>query len=165
MIITAIYRSPVGELLLADCGGALVMCDWLASPKHGRNLRLLCRRLGLDTRPGTTPLLDSAATELDCWFAGCLTAPEVPLRPVGTPFQCRVWQQLFSIPYGSTVSYADVAAAIGSPGAVRAVANAVACNPLSIFVPCHRVTGSADPLAYAAGPSVKRHLLTLESQE
>ena len=81
----------------------------------------------------------------------------------GTPFQRRVWQELRTIPRGTTLTYAQLAAQIGRPGAARAVGSAVARNPLSTVVPCHRVVGADGSLTgYAGGLSTKRRLLTLE---
>lgn len=83
----------------------------------------------------------------------------------GTVFQQQVWQVLSTIPYGHTVSYQWVAQAIKRPHAVRAVASAIAKNPLLIIVPCHRVIGKNGTLTgYAAGIAMKKHLLQLEAQ-
>ena len=82
---------------------------------------------------------------------------------MGTDFQKRVWQALMAISYGSTVSYMDIARRIGNPKLVRAVAQAIGSNPLSIFLPCHRVLGSDGTLTgYAGGVEAKRFLLQLE---
>lgn len=87
----------------------------------------------------------------------------VPLDPRGTPFQCRVWDVLRGIAFGRTSTYAEVAAAAGSPRAVRAVGAAVGRNPLSIVVPCHRVIGSDGALTgYAGGLPRKQALLEFE---
>ncbi len=95
---------------------------------------------------------------------GTAAAAEVPVAFVaGTPFQRRVWEELRTIPRGSTVSYGDLAARLGRPGAARAVGSAVARNPISIVVPCHRVVGSNGALTgYAGGVDRKRTLLALE---
>ena len=85
------------------------------------------------------------------------------LRPEGTPFQQRVWRVLLDIPYGDTVSYAEVATLIGQPAAVRAVGAANGRNPIPIVIPCHRVIGSDGRLTgYGGGLAVKEALLALE---
>ena len=81
----------------------------------------------------------------------------------GTAFQLRVWQEVLKIPFGQTRSYQEVAEAIGEPTAVRAVATAIAQNPIAVLVPCHRVTGSDGSLTgYAGGLAAKQWLLQLE---
>lgn len=89
---------------------------------------------------------------------------DVPLRMDGTAFRRAVWQALRAIPCGSTVSYGQLASALGMPKAARAVAGAVARNPVGVIVPCHRVIGSDGSLTgYAGGLDRKEALLTLES--
>ena len=88
---------------------------------------------------------------------------DLPLHPSGTPFQLEVWGALLAIPYGETVSYADIARRIRRPRAVRAVGAANGANPLSIIVPCHRVIGShGDLTGYGGGLPAKRWLLAHE---
>jgi methylated-DNA-[protein]-cysteine S-methyltransferase len=96
--------------------------------------------------------------------AAATPSPEIAIAfPGGTAFQRRVWEELRAIPTGTTVTYAELAARIGRPGAARAVGAAVARNPISIVVPCHRVVGSDGSLTgYAGGVERKRALLTLE---
>ena len=102
--------------------------------------------------------------QLEAFFAGGCIDRDVPLRLSGTTFQCLAWQTLQEIPRGETRSYAQQAMAMGRPSAVRAVAAANAANPLSIFVPCHRVIASDGRLAgYGGGLAVKQALLSLES--
>lgn len=86
-----------------------------------------------------------------------------PLDAGGTPFQQRVWDQLRQIPRGETRSYAEIAAALGVPGAIRAVGRANGANPLAVLVPCHRVVRSDGSLGgYAGGLDIKRRLLEFE---
>ena len=88
---------------------------------------------------------------------------DLPLAPRGTPFQVRVWDEIARIPFGRTITYAELAARSGSPDAVRAAGAATGRNPLSIVVPCHRVLGSDGRLTgYAGGMDRKRALLELE---
>jgi methylated-DNA-[protein]-cysteine S-methyltransferase len=104
-----------------------------------------------------------AVRQLDEYFAGTRRRFDLPLAPAGTPFQQRVWQGLTEIPYGETISYAELARRIGRPAAVRAVGAANGRNPLAIVVPCHRVIGSDGRLVgYGGGLPVKAALLELE---
>ncbi len=101
--------------------------------------------------------------QLEAYFMGDRVTFDVPLHPVGTPFQEAVWAAVAAIPYGTTRSYAEIAAAIGRPSAFRAVGLANGRNPLPIVVPCHRVIGSSGALTgYSGGIGRKRHLLDLE---
>ncbi|XIE80835.1 methylated-DNA--[protein]-cysteine S-methyltransferase [Streptomyces sp. SBR177] len=112
-----------------------------------------------DPRPFT-----EAVRQLDAYFAGELTAFDLPLHLVGTPFQLRVWEQLRRIPYGETRTYGELAEALGNPGASRAVGLANGKNPVSIVVPCHRVIGSGGSLTgYGGGLARKQRLLAFES--
>ena len=103
---------------------------------------------------------------LDGYFAGNVREFDVPLAPVGTPFQSAVWAALREVPYGSTCTYGERATAIGRPTAARAVGAANGRNPISIVVPCHRVIGSTGTLTgYAGGLERKSLLLALERGE
>ena len=103
---------------------------------------------------------------LDNYFAGYVSEKRLPLLLGGSPFQKKVWWDLLEIPYGTTVSYRQLAGRIGRPTAVRAVANAVGANRLWIVVPCHRVIGADGSLiGYAGGIDAKRFLLSLESRD
>ena len=115
-------------------------------------------RLEPDAAP--FPLLRRQLAE---YFAGERTAFELPLAPAGTPFQRNVWDALLAIPYGETRSYGELAAAVGKPGAARAVGRANHDNPIGVVIPCHRVIGAGGALTgYAGGLDRKRYLLELE---
>ncbi len=108
-------------------------------------------------------LTNTAATQLQEYFAGKRQVFDVPLAPQGTEFQRAVWEELKKIPYGEVRTYAQVAQAVGSPRGFRAVGLANNKNPLPIIVPCHRVVGAGGRLVgYAAGIKLKRYLLELE---
>ncbi|MEU8618492.1 methylated-DNA--[protein]-cysteine S-methyltransferase [Streptomyces sp. NPDC048623] len=112
-----------------------------------------------DPRPFT-----EAVRQLDAYFAGELTEFDLPLNLTGTPFQLRVWEQLRLIPYGETRTYGELAEALGSPGASRAVGLANGKNPVTIIVPCHRVIGSGGSLTgYGGGLDRKKRLLAFEA--
>ena len=113
--------------------------------------------------PCDTPLLREARMQLQAYFEGERQTFTLPLRLVGTAFQQEIWEVLRKIPYGQTCSYAAIAQQIGRPRAVRAVANAIGANPLSLLIPCHRVIGSSGNLTgYAGGLKAKRLLLAKE---
>jgi methylated-DNA-[protein]-cysteine S-methyltransferase len=101
--------------------------------------------------------------QLDEFFAGKRTTFDLPMAPAGTEFQKRVWAELTRIPYGETISYAELAKRVGSEGAARAVGRANATNPIAVVVPCHRVIGADGSLTgYAYGVEMKRSLLDFE---
>jgi methylated-DNA-[protein]-cysteine S-methyltransferase len=111
-------------------------------------------------------LLKPAMEQLSSYFAGELQTFDLLLAPQGTQFQKRVWKALLTIPYGETRSYAQIADAIGSPKAVRAVGAANGQNPIPIVIPCHRVIGSNGKLTgFGGGLPMKRRLLDLESAQ
>jgi methylated-DNA-[protein]-cysteine S-methyltransferase len=140
------------------------MSGWAAGKNRDSVERRLGRLLGARFEEGTSEVIEEAARQLDEYFAGRRTRFSVPLLFVGTDFQRAVWNGLSDIPYGATLSYGELAARLGVPGAVRAVANANGANALSIFVPCHRVIGSDGSLTgYGGGLPAKRALLELES--
>lgn len=162
-ILTCKFPSPLGELTLASYAGSLVMCDFGWSPRHQANCRRLAKGLGAEFTQGDSPVLEQARRELEAYFAGSSAAFRTPLRFVGTPFQCRVWEQLTSIPYGTAITYAQQAEELGCPSAVRAVAAANGSNSIAIFAPCHRVVGSGGKLTgYAGGLDRKQLLLDIE---
>ena len=109
-------------------------------------------------------LMREALEQFRLYFAGELQKFNLPLEPVGTPFQKRVWEALGNIPYGETRSYSQIAREIGAPLAVRAVGAANGRNPIPIIVPCHRVIGASGKLVgFGGGLDWKRFLLDLEA--
>ncbi|BBA97816.1 putative methylated-DNA:protein-cysteine S-methyltransferase [Actinacidiphila reveromycinica] len=109
------------------------------------------------------PAFDRVREQLAAYFDGDLTVFDLPLHMAGTPFQKRVWAALCDIPYGETATYGELAAALGSPTASRAVGLANGRNPVSIIVPCHRVVGANGSLTgYGGGLARKQLLLELE---
>lgn len=110
-----------------------------------------------------TPVLILAAQQLEEYFHGLRRDFTIPLKANGTQFQQQVWQALTHIPYGTTHTYKELAAAIGKPKASRAVGSACNRNPLPIVIPCHRVIGSSGSLTgYAGGLELKAMLLKME---
>lgn len=101
--------------------------------------------------------------QLARYFAGELRAFDLPLAPAGTPFQRSVWDALRRIGYGQTASYGQIAAAIGSPGATRAVGSAVGANPIPVIIPCHRIIRADGSIGgFALGLDAKRLLMNIE---
>lgn len=157
------YHSPCGDLTLGSLGGRLCLCDWTTQRRKGIIGTRLARILhaGFEIRPSA--IIAKAERQLDEYFAGKRTTFDIPLLFAGTAFQKRVWDALLEIPYGETVSYVGLAGLLGKPEAVRATANAIGANAISIFVPCHRIIGSDGTLTgYAGGLDAKKHLLQLE---
>lgn len=162
-IITSVYNSPCGTLLLGSLGNKLCLCDWHAERHRDHVDKRLQRILNAEFSEGSSPVIDIAIAQLDEYFEGNRQEFNVPLLFIGTDFQKKVWNALLEIPYGKTVSYGEMARLIGMPKAVRAVANANGANSLSIFAPCHRVIGSDHTLTgYGGGLPVKEYLLKLE---
>lgn len=163
IIRTQPYPSPCGELLLGSMGGLLCLCDWQTERHHDRVKERLRNILNAEMEKGPSAVIEKAARQLDEYFARKRTEFSVPLLLVGTDFQKTVWQALTRIPYGQTISYAELARSIARPKAVRAAASAIGANALSVFVPCHRVIGSNHTLTgYAGGVEAKRWLLETE---
>lgn len=141
-IIIKQYTSPVGELLIGSYGERLCLCDWAAEKRRAKIDPPLFRLLNATYEEGSSPLIEQTIAQLDEYFAGQRRSFDIPLLHTGTEFQCTVRGELMNIPYGATLTYAEIARRIGKPKAIRAVATAIASNPLSILVPCHRVIGS-----------------------
>ena len=104
-----------------------------------------------------------AREQLLAYFVGDRREFDLPLHPIGSPFQLKVWNTLAEIPFGQTCSYSDVARRIGDPTATRAVGAANGRNPLPIVLPCHRVIGKDGSLTgFGGGLPIKQFLLELE---
>lgn len=156
MLFTTTLKSPVGLLRLYATEGALTAI-YLENHKGAPELSA--------TERDDLPVLLAARRQLEEYFAGERVSFELPLEPVGTPFQRTVWSALQEIPLGVTWSYAELARRVGKAGAARAVGSANGKNPLSIVVPCHRVVGSDGTLTgYAGGVPTKRWLLEHEQR-
>jgi methylated-DNA-[protein]-cysteine S-methyltransferase len=154
----ALHACPLGELLLVAHELAVTEVHL----RHGKHVPPLHKTW---TEADDNPILNLAKAELDAYFAGRLQVFTVPIEPFGgTPFQQGAWSTLLQIPYGKTRTYAEQAAMMGKPRAMRAVGAANSRNPISIIIPCHRVIGSDGSLTgYAGGVEAKRTLLALEA--
>lgn len=145
-----VYRTPLGRVTIGADSTAVTRLAF-----------------GVAKLPGVetpTALTNKAANQVQEYLAGKRMAFDVPVRLEGSPFQLQVWDAIARIPYGSTASYGEVAAAIGNPRSLRAVGSASKRNPVPLIVPCHRVVGADGSLVgYAYGLPLKRLLLDLEA--
>ena len=158
---TAMIDTPAGPFWLAARDGTLVAAEFAERVPH-RLSRLEARFGPLELRDAADPA--GAASALRRFLSGDLNALEaVPLDAGGTPFQREVWAALREIPAGTTATYADLAARVGRPAAVRAVGGANGANPVAVFVPCHRVVGKDGLRGYAGGLERKEWLLAHEA--
>ncbi len=137
-------HSPIGDLTISEEEGEIVALDW-----------------GWGRDQTATPLLLRAKIALQDYFDGAGLAA-LPLRPHGSAYRQGVWQALRQIPPGQTRSYLDIARIAG--GSPRSVGGANAANPIAIFIPCHRVVGTAGLGGYSGGDGLatKQKLLALE---
>ena len=152
-----VMPSLIGDLRIVERDGSIVAIEFspFKQPVDGRPL---------GTRSDDQPVLAETVRQLTAYFDGELTAFDLPLAPIGTEFQKRVWEQLEKIAYGETASYGEVAGRLGMTNAAsRAVGLANGRNPIPIVVPCHRVIGANGTLTgYAGGLERKQQLLELE---
>jgi len=151
---SAVMDSPVGRLLLRTEGGVLTLIDFQRD--HSGKL---------EDPPGAARCkpLREAMRQLEAYFRGELQEFDLDMQATGTEFQRCTWKALQTIPYGMTISYAELARRMGNPKAVRAVGTANGANPLPIVIPCHRVIGSDGKLTgYGGGLDIKQQLLKLE---
>jgi methylated-DNA-[protein]-cysteine S-methyltransferase len=148
--------SPIGPLLLAADDAAL---HFIGFPKEGKPQK---------PTPGWSEsaargVLAETAKQLREYFAGRRTQFDLPLAPKGTEFQRSVWRALEGIPYGKTISYAELAKLVGNPKAARAVGSANGKNCIPIVIPCHRVIAADGTLGgFGGGLPTKAKLLDLE---
>lgn len=148
----AVYKSPVGEMLIVCTETALLSLGTRKEQKSAEDKE-------------NNPVIQQTIKELEEYFAGKRKVFAVPLDLRGTEFQKKVWGALREIPYGETRSYKEIAEKIGNPKASRAVGMANHWNPIGIVVPCHRVVGTNGKLTgYAGGIPMKKALLELEKQ-
>lgn len=141
------FPSPVGPLTVFADDGAIIVIESGKVPGEG----------------AADPLLIEARRQLDAYFDGKLTVFDLPLAPDGTDRQREIWAEMNKIPYGTTITYGELASQTGS--VARAIGGACGANPIPIIQPCHRVVGAKDALtgfSFADGPETKYQLLKLE---
>lgn len=142
--------TPIGLLVLAERQGRIVALDW-ARPDIAAG------------RAAPTPLLDAAAAQIGAYFAKARRVFDLPLDPQGSAFQKSAWARLCQIPWGETLTYGEMAAAVG--GSARAIGAVMGANPIPILIPCHRVVAAFGRLGgYSGGrgSATKLHLLRHE---
>ena len=155
------YSSPLGSITAASDGTALTGL-WFDGQKY------YAKGLDREHAEKTLPVFDQARRWLDTYFSGSIPAFTPPIRMKGTAFQKAVWEILLTIPYGSTMTYGEIAVRIAAQrGTARmsaqAVGGAVGHNAISLIIPCHRVIGADGSLTgYAGGIERKAKLLALE---
>jgi methylated-DNA-[protein]-cysteine S-methyltransferase len=153
-LVYDVVPAPIGRLIVASDGESIAGV-WMANANPGDAL--------WSEHRGTDDVLVEARGQLEYYFAARLREFALPLAPNGTDFQRRVWRALQAIPFGTTISYAELARRVGSSAAVRAVGAANGRNPIPIIVPCHRVIGSDGSLTgFGGGLDRKRWLLEHE---
>ena len=164
MIYFTQYISPIGSLTISTNNTSLTGL-WIKNQKYYPDITNWQQ-----VPPTSSPLFTNVITWLDLYFSGKNPSiTDLPLAPQGTPFRQQVWRHLCNIPYGSTTTYGALAKIIAAENSIpsmspQAVGSAVAHNPISIIIPCHRVVGADGTLTgYAAGTDIKRKLLDLES--
>jgi methylated-DNA-[protein]-cysteine S-methyltransferase len=148
-------KTPLGRMLLvADDKGRLCGAHFIG------------QKYFPESRAGWVKdekLLKTAKREVLEYFAGKRKAFSVPLAPEGTPFQRAVWREIAKVPFGETITYAELARRAGFPGSARAAGAATGRNPIGVIVPCHRIVGTNGSLTgYAGGLPKKKALLALE---
>jgi methylated-DNA-[protein]-cysteine S-methyltransferase len=149
-----ILDSPFGPVCVAGAATGLLRVDFQQGDRPVRPA------VTWQEAPGH---LETAAHQLREYFQGQRQSFTLPLAPAGTPFQQRVWQELQRIPFGTTLTYRELAERLGMPQAARAVGHANGRNPLAIVIPCHRLIGSDGQLhGYASGIALKQRLLEHE---
>ena len=149
--------SPFGPVCLVGTAQSVIRVDF---QRGDRPVQLA------STWQGHTGQLALAQQQLQEYFQGQRRQFVLPVAPAGTPFQQRVWRALQDIPFGTTLTYREVARRLGMPGAARAVGHANSRNPIAIVVPCHRLIGSDGQLrGYAGGLALKRGLLQHEGAQ
>lgn len=157
------YQSPLGRITLASDGQNLTGL-WFDGQMH------FASTLNGECTIKELPVFHQTVCWLDTYFQGSLPDFTPPLLPKGSPFRQSVWSLLLSIPYGTTVSYSHLARRLQEQSskktAAQAVGGAIAHNPVSIIIPCHRVVGSTGSLTgYAGGLDKKYSLLSLEKAD
>jgi methylated-DNA-[protein]-cysteine S-methyltransferase len=144
---TTYLKTPIGLLAVTATDQFVIGVDFVSKQKNS----------------SANKISKQAVKELAEYFSGKREKFSVPIFYTGTTWQNKVWNKLLNVPYGSVISYKDLATAVGKTKAARAVGQAVNKNPIAIIVPCHRVIGSrGDLVGYAGGLRKKQQLLLLE---
>lgn len=157
--------TPLGSMIAIFDDTHLHLLEFTDRRGLEREIEKMRKSLKVAIVPGRTPITEMIEDDLAAYFKGELQKFTTPIIMNGSDFQKSVWNELLTIPYGTTRSYGEQAKRIGNPKAVRAVARANGMNQLAIIIPCHRVIGSDGKLTgYAGGLARKEWLLDLERQ-
>lgn len=155
--------TRIGELILGSYSGRLCLLDYRYRKQRELIDRRIKRGVHASFQENDDALLSSTRQQIEEYLEGRRRIFDIPLLLIGTPFQKKVWTALMEIPYGRTISYLELACAVGHEKAVRAVASANGANAMSLAIPCHRVIGRHGELVgYAGGLAAKKYLLQLE---
>ena len=150
------YQSPIGLIRMGETGGCLTRTYFVEQSPESE-------RFQTDCISNSNTFLKDACRQLDEYFEGRRQNFDLAMKPHGTYFQRSAWESLLRIPFGETRSYLQQAESIRNPRAIRAIGQANSRNPISIFIPCHRVIGKNGSLTgYAGGLDRKTRLLALE---
>jgi len=156
-------ETPLGTMIACADENGISMLEFSERKSLQKELEEISKHFKANIIQGENPHFKTLEKELEDYFNGKIREFTVPLSPVGTDFQKKVWEVLRKIPYGTTRSYQEQANILGSPKSVRAVANANGLNKISIIIPCHRVIGTNGTLTgYGGGIWRKQKLLELE---
>lgn len=157
-------ETPIGEMTAIGDETALFLLEFSDRPGLNREIEQLKKSTNANVEAGRTPPLNTIEKELHQYFDTGVWSFETPYRMTGTPFQQKVWEELRRIPSGKTLSYLELAKAVGKPTGARAVAQANSSNKLAIIIPCHRVINSNGNIGgYAGGTHRKQWMLERES--
>jgi len=158
--------TPLGTMVAVADDTCLYLLAFEDQQDLAQELEKLAAQTRAKITPGSNTITQKISHELNAYFAGKLTTFTTPVKLLGTPFQHKVWQALQTVPFGKTVSYAQIAQVIGAPTSFRAVANANGANRLPVLIPCHRVIKSdGDICGYNGGLSRKAWLLEHEQNK
>lgn len=156
-------ETPLGTMIACANENGICMLEFSDRKALPTELKEISKHFDANIVQGENPHFKTLEKELEEYFEGKRKDFTVPLSPVGTDFQKKVWEILRTIPYGTTRTYQQQADILGNPKAVRAVANANGLNKISIIIPCHRVIGTNGTLTgYGGGIWRKQKLLELE---
>jgi AraC family transcriptional regulator of adaptative response/methylated-DNA-[protein]-cysteine methyltransferase len=164
-IYAQFIKTPIGLMYAGCTDDAICLFDFVTRQHAAKAINRIKTLLQAPMETENHPLLSELERQVAAYFAGTLQLFDLPLHPVGTPFQQEVWHTLQTIPYGTTITYKQQALRMGNEKLIRAMAHANGANTLAILIPCHRVIGSSGSLiGYAGGLHLKKWLLQHEHQ-
>ncbi|MBW6497159.1 MAG: methylated-DNA--[protein]-cysteine S-methyltransferase [Bacteroidales bacterium] len=166
MIYSKIIETPIGNMLACSVTGGICMLEFCDNRDLASEQIKLSEVFNAPIVEQSNEIIDLLETQLREYFEGKRKSFSVPIYPVGTDFQKKVWNQLLGVEYGKTITYKEQALALGDLKAIRAVASANGANKIPIVIPCHRVVGSQGNLTgYSGGLWRKKFLLDFESAQ